>query len=300
MLQVIIFACAVTSIMSIRFQQFAVARRDASSIPDRLVGNYKINFMGNFIDMGNQTLSSKIMGAMRANIKEIMKINKLTENQIEWADDHDCAELIEHVHSKELRAAFENEGKGEYKSDICRLAQLAERGGYYVDNDMQAVQDMHQYIPAHTSFVSVIAAWNSHGDPDDQEKPYKNIRDELFNSFIGAAPGHPIIQRALNLTLEHYSKKNVSVPSDLVRLEKEVEMSRWDLGPSILRQAYEWWADLPLGASQMVAGESYHATKPVGLKYSYLLDEVKINKEYFVRDDRTSTVIFNSRIAALS
>lgn len=239
-------------------------------IPERLVGNYKVNFM-------KGALCRKCEG-MKQNIETMLQVNKWGKNQIEWMDDIDCKEAVERIHSKQLRETMEKVGLGEWKSDICRLAQLAVKGGYYTDNDMKAVQDVHEYIPAHTSFVSVVGG---------------NEKYELFNSFIGVAPGHPIIYKAMNLTLEHYHNKKFN------RLEDSKVAIH--LGPFMLGKAYKWWAGQSSDEKEkIVPGEFFHESRPAGFQYSYLMFETPGTVSNAVLDPKTHTKVFQSRIDSLS
>lgn len=136
---------------------------------------------------------------------------------VEFLDNDGCFNTIRKVHSDKLAQIFKSfatasTSRGTHKrkivtpsgqkkkvvvpsgggahgaaaSDICRLAQLYEHGGYYFDSDMPAVQDLRNFVPAEASFVSVIT----------------NHSNTLFNSLIGVAPRHPIIALAMDLALE--------------------------------------------------------------------------------------------------
>lgn len=104
-------------------------------------------------------------------------------HDVEFLDDAGCSAAIEKAHSKELAMYFEKEQTGMYTSDICRLAQLALKGGSYMDTDLAVMQDMRKTVPPQASFASVIAL------------PWKGPRNpnEIFQAFLAAAPRHPVI-----------------------------------------------------------------------------------------------------------
>jgi|GEM_PF-1965436 len=74
------------------------------------------------------------------------------------------------------------------RSDLFRLAYLAEHGGIYVDADESCQHDMRPVFAA-LSTVELIL-WLSPNTP-----PY------LFNGFIGASPASPLLREALAETL---------------------------------------------------------------------------------------------------
>lgn len=86
---------------------------------------------------------------------------------------------------------------GEHKADLFRYYYLYVCGGIYFDTDVLIVTDLKSYI-CDNNFVSVNAG---------------NVRNALFQGFLAAAPGHPILLRAVldvcetsdqSLALDHH------------------------------------------------------------------------------------------------
>lgn len=173
--------------------QPAMAKGKPRAIPDRLVLNHKINFL-KMPDTGADLTASLLETSHNwVNMTHWVRLMNLNIDfygfkDVEFLDNDGCFRAIERVHSVFLAdkaRRFVNNGDGQsgaYASDICRLAQLYEHGGYYFDNDMPAVRDVRALIPRETSFVSCIGTNNGN----------------MFNSFIGVAPRHPIIKLAMD------------------------------------------------------------------------------------------------------
>jgi hypothetical protein len=85
-----------------------------------------------------------------------------------------------------LRRHFKNERRGDFKSGICRVVALYQRGGYYFDVDMQAVQAL--VLPSRSiRFASVL----TQGD------------DYFFQSFLAAVAHSPIIWKSFLPTTKY-------------------------------------------------------------------------------------------------
>jgi len=228
------------------------------AIPNRLVFNYKVNLLENTERLPKHT----------ANIKKIMEM--YPDMKTEFLDDSGCYDAIKAVHSEELAEYFSKENFGPYKSDMCRLAQLAEKGGYYMDNDLEPVADMRKIIPAQAAFVTVKSTFDT--------------TSGFFQAFLGVAPKHPVIMNALNLTAAAYQsgerarkepiqmkvKSSKELSAEGIQSVSHAKSSRW-LGPHSMQKAAESWygGRVPLGLSKK-DGEKGH------LEQSYLLEESKV------------------------
>jgi len=185
--------------MIILFLVAAVRRRRhkfrLSPIPEHLLVNERCNVLSNdTTGCANAVQAQYARERMRSPLLRGMKA-------IAW-DDGMCFDGISRVHSAALARAIRHEGNGMYKSDACRLAQLAEHGGYYLDNDVVPHIDVRELGAArvgcasHPSFIAVRQSW----------EPV-----QFLNAFVAATPRHPIIMRALNLTARFY---NVDTPPE--------------------------------------------------------------------------------------
>ncbi len=85
---------------------------------------------------------------------------------------------------------FKKATVGQDKANICRVAALYLRGGYYFDTDMQAVKPVS--IEPHITFQS---PWEAY---DIKKENLKGV----FNSFVAVAPSHPI----MNITAKYLLK----------------------------------------------------------------------------------------------
>lgn len=71
------------------------------------------------------------------------------------------------------------------KADLIRLAYLAIEGGFYMDADDRCITPLPHFLPQDASFIA-----------------FQEDYGTLGNNFLGAAPEHPVIVRALELATE--------------------------------------------------------------------------------------------------
>ena len=95
---------------------------------------------------------------------------------------------------------------GKYRSDFCRLVQLYDTGGVYLDNDLEPVAPLDRFL--RRDFVSVRAA--------DGET--------IFQALIVAAPRHEVIRKSLVLFMAH--------------MEDRLPVDDW-VGPRIMARALQ-------------------------------------------------------------
>ena len=129
-----------------------------------------------------------------------------------YLNDIECMESINRV-EPELVVHFLNETVGKFRADICRIAALYEKGGYYFDIDMEVVRPIVDVSPE-TTFISVTS-------PALDGKTF-------FQSFMAAAPQHPMLRLNLDLFLKHYR----SIASTGEGIFKTL------IGPEALRASY--------------------------------------------------------------
>jgi len=150
-------------------------------IPERLLMNHKCNLaLNDGCDPRAELLRTRAMRLLLS----VMKMEPVF-----W-DDARCREAA-YAYSTQLGFAFESEHHGAYKSDICRLLQLYNLGGYYFDTDTVVQTDVRKVLPPVVSFSSVV-----------QEKTTEP--HQFYQAFVAAAPRHPLIRNALNATLDFY------------------------------------------------------------------------------------------------
>jgi mannosyltransferase OCH1-like enzyme len=108
---------------------------------------------------------------------------------VRFLDDDACRAVIERVEPK-LVPHFDEETQGMYKADVCRVAALYEEGGYYFDIDMAVIEPLA--LDADVGFSTAF------------EAPGNAVETNLFQSFLAAAPRHPILKEALRIMLAYY------------------------------------------------------------------------------------------------
>lgn len=173
----------------------ALLQEEQRLIPARVSFNFKVNLLGDYPEPKNEA-RKKLYPAIKKNVLEILEHYK--DAEVSYLGDDDCAKLIEEGHSAAFATAYNTTNKSIHTSDICRLFQLKEKGGWYFDNDMVAIQDVREFVPPQASFVSARAGGGR----------------TLFNSIIGVAPRHPIIQRAIDCVWRRYKDKIQESPGN--------------------------------------------------------------------------------------
>ncbi len=134
---------------------------------------------------------------VRENVNNTIQIyanhwNK-TKVPVWFLGDEQCRRVIQEENS-ELLQFYLFETFGAYKSDICRIAALHQRGGYYFDNDMEVIEAMSLL---NATFIMTIAK-----------------KQKLApNTFIAATSRHVVVQEAMNAIIDYY-KNNYSGYAD--------------------------------------------------------------------------------------
>jgi len=181
-----------------------------------------------------------------------------------FLSDKRCSKVIKEVFPV-LSQHFDNEAKGPHKGDVCRNAALYKYGGYYFDTDMKTVKPL--ILDRSITFATVL-------------EPYLN---NFFNSFIAAAPGHPIIRKAMEAMQYHY--------------EGIVDGFIDSLGPRTLKWAHD-------RVSQEVRDTSF-LLEEIALErreYRKMYSQIPLQKGYgcccnfVVHDPNAKEVYFYSRI----
>ncbi|KAL7575516.1 hypothetical protein ACA910_020099 [Epithemia clementina (nom. ined.)] len=127
--------------------------------------------------------------AWLAQDNEYFTVHNYDKPRVWSLDDKECERVIAQVNSP-LVPYFREEDSGRFKGDICRVAALYLSGGYYFDVDMKAIKPVS--LAPTTTFSSALM--NEHA---------------FFNSYIVAAPRHPIILRSLQIMLHYYQRRDM-------------------------------------------------------------------------------------------
>jgi Glycosyltransferase sugar-binding region containing DXD motif len=135
--------------------------------------------------------------------------------QVRFLTDQDCIQSLQSVlgENAPLIQYFEKETKGMYKADICRGAALWETGGIYLDVDVGLRMPLTDVLEANTTFATTLV-----------HKDSQHIGG-FFQAFMASTPRHAILERYLELFLEHYQGKR--------------PVKKGPLGVILLRQAFD-------------------------------------------------------------
>ena len=106
-----------------------------------------------------------------------------------------AGEYLRDNHPIEVVRAYVRAGLAAQKADIFRLAWLAREGGVYVDADDRCIGHLSSVLQDGTGLL----AWQEHFGT-------------LGNNFLAAAPGHPVLARALALAVEALNRGDQDIP----------------------------------------------------------------------------------------
>lgn len=111
--------------------------------------------------------------------------------------DYEARKFIEtnyHENSKiqGVLEAYDKLIPGAYKADLFRYVYLYVMGGVYVDMGMVALAPLDNLILDTDTFIS----------PED------NGINRIYNAFIAVCPGHPIIKKAIEMSVENIKQSN--------------------------------------------------------------------------------------------
>mmetsp|Transcript_29220 Transcript_29220/g.61658 ORF Transcript_29220/g.61658 Transcript_29220/m.61658 type:complete len:476 (+) Transcript_29220:133-1560(+) len=207
---------------------------DPPTIPRRLIFTYKYNLIAptkddppfSFAD----PLTSNVLNTISTyqSFWETKDANKAksTSNQdtntnpkkeevvVSFLSDSACLDVITKVEPR-LSKHFEGEDKGEFKADICRVAELYVHGGYYFDIDIGVVKPINfDIFPLPSSKPDIFYNLKAINDTSLQQPSSKedivtfasiwNKKGRFFQAFTAATPGHPVLKRSLEYMVAYY------------------------------------------------------------------------------------------------
>jgi hypothetical protein len=229
--------------------------------------------------------------SLRDNVMAIIKQHPGTN--VSFYDDGECKEIIQRVHSEPLANWFDKEKEGTYKSEICKLAVLYDKGGYYFDNDFEVVTDVRKLIAPGAS-LSAVLAMTDRGTP----KIGLDSRFDVFPAFLAAKPEHPAIQHALDGILKWYSSGHSEELHNGERLmwwkhpARDGPCNAIDAsschqvmpGPVFIGRAIRTW----MNATELRVGQMDHGSCEVGDRCAYFFQETADLQSYGL-PERTET-----------
>jgi len=153
--------------------------------------------------------------------------------EIQFFTDQECRQHITAVpgFGTELAQHFNSEKDGRLRSDLCRLAQLREHGGVYMDTDVVLVVDILELLQrtkatfATARTTTMLDQWNPPG---------------FFQAVLAVMPHHPVITEALRRHLEWYRAVQRGDSNEIFRVTRNRENP--NVGTVLLRDAWQAWA----------------------------------------------------------
>ena len=170
-------------------------------IPRRLIFTYRTNLLkvpipAHFAENVQRTISMyKAFWENHDNHHN--KSNHDTNITVVFLDDKDCIRVLREA-IPELVPFFVRETHGDYKGDLCRTAELYQRGGMYLDIDMKVIQPydpniQHAYDSA--TNASMIATFVT----------AMSARLPLpFQAILFARSKSPLLKRTLEEMVAYY------------------------------------------------------------------------------------------------
>jgi hypothetical protein len=96
-----------------------------------------------------------------------------------YFNDHDCRRFLRE-NNPELVKLFDAETHGSYRGDLCRTSVLAQKGGFYVDLDMQLRTPLTSLVDDNTSFMTA-----------------KSATSGFLNAIMATVPNNPVLHHTL-------------------------------------------------------------------------------------------------------
>jgi len=211
----------------------------SSRIPKRLYFNHKLVL---YPEQHDVTLDGNDQ-ALKRNVARTVQILGATAKDVVFLDDLGCAGNMlatQQPSAKELLLAFYKEQDGRLRSDMCRLVQLWDYGGYYFDTDIltrRNPQDLllnDDMMSSQISFVTIKAA-----DLDCNRSQGCQNPSGFFQAFMGSTARHPLLDEAIDQMIEWYRNGQYNI-TEVRRVSKGHPVI--NLGVVLLRDAFKTWA----------------------------------------------------------
>lgn len=154
---------------------------------------------------------------------------KNDEMVVSFLSDDDCVAIITEAEPR-LVEKFRGEKRGEFKGDICRVAELYVYGVYYFDIDIGVYEPLHfddLHLPRER-VPDITLRYLKMATTDELMKLMKGGRDDLvtfstvvnkqgrfFQAFTAAMPRHPVMERSLQYMVAYYDG-TLELPQDIL------------------------------------------------------------------------------------
>jgi hypothetical protein len=200
------------------------------AIPNIIIFTHRYNLLDTDV-VQELTLSSEEerneLLALQRNVRHSISLH--AEARVRFLTDDDCVKSIRAVLGDDtpLVQYFLSEPQGMFKADVCRGAAMVETGGLYFDVDLGVRMNLWEVLRTNTTFATV------------RVHPQSTHRGAFFQAFIGATPGHAILQRYVELFLQYYQGKLGSIdgPLGVLLLKRAFDEILDEEGPDEAREA---------------------------------------------------------------
>lgn len=153
------------------------------AVPHRIFFTYKINI-----------LETKEPIEYYENVQNTIRAYRDLWNEaeapVEFLDDATCRHYVELAYP-DLLPHFDREEHGAYKGDICRIAALYLKGGYYFDVDIRVLEPVP--IASNVTFSTAVSGSGL-----------------FFQAWLAASPRHPVLSQAFEEMMAHYEEIDVA------------------------------------------------------------------------------------------
>ena len=138
------------------------------------------------------------------NMSRLVESFKQSGWEYKFYTDESAADFLSMHFPPEVREAYDALIPGAFKADLFRYCVLLIHGGVYADVDIHLESTLDFSIPPDIGFMVPI---DEPGKPVDRQMC-------LWNGFIAAAPGHPILVKAIETVVNHVRNRFTSVDMD--------------------------------------------------------------------------------------
>jgi hypothetical protein len=152
--------------------------------------------------------ADQIPNDMRKNFQSLIDMNP--EYDHHYFSDRRIRDFIQQHFDNKTLAAFDAVLPGAYKSDLFRYCFLYIKGGIYLDADFIVTQPFFTWISPSAEFISAEDCGTN----------------AIHNGFLAAAPGNPVLRRAIDMAVDRISKRQYGTGF------------LWITGPELLRDAW--------------------------------------------------------------
>lgn len=138
------------------------------------------------------------------NMSRLVESFKQSGWEYKFYSDEAAQEFLSTHFPPQVREAYDTLRPGAFKADLFRYCALLIHGGVYADVDIMLESNLDVAIPPEVGFMV----------PIDEPGMNVNHRMCLWNGLIAAAPGHPVLAKAIETVVNQVRNRFTSVDVD--------------------------------------------------------------------------------------